>query len=258
MELIGDITKQILLQLQRDIRTLPPPFLTHLIVDGHSVPIHYRRSHRAQRYRLWIDPFARVQAVIPRNGSPAKAHAFFIRQENWVIEQWRNRRAWVEEQEQARNRQFILFRGKETKIVTEETDSKNFLCLSDERFIFHSKSYPSLQTLARSLLQTAAKKELADRTMELAAQYQFQVHRVSVRNQRSRWGSCSSRGTISLNWKLLQVPLHVRDYIILHELAHRRQMNHSPRYWQLVASICPFWKEAEQWLRQHDYLLLEE
>jgi predicted metal-dependent hydrolase len=72
-----------------------------------------------------------------------------------------------------------------------------------------------------------------------------------VRNQRSRWGSCSRRGTISLNWRLIQTPVSVRDYVILHELAHLKEMNHSKRFWREVARLCPDYKEAENWLKRH-------
>jgi predicted metal-dependent hydrolase len=81
------------------------------------------------------------------------------------------------------------------------------------------------------------------------------VRRISIRNQRSRWGSCSRRGTISLNWRLIQAPPAVRDYLILHELAHFREMNHSQRFWREVARLCPQFAEAERWLNQHSDLL---
>jgi predicted metal-dependent hydrolase len=79
---------------------------------------------------------------------------------------------------------------------------------------------------------------------------------VTVRNQRSRWGSCSRRGTISLNWRLVQTPLFVRDYLVLHELAHLKEMNHSRRFWSEVARLCPDFPEAERWLKQHSRLLM--
>jgi predicted metal-dependent hydrolase len=81
------------------------------------------------------------------------------------------------------------------------------------------------------------------------------VRRVTVRNQRSRWGSCSRRGTISLNWKLIQAPPFVRDYIILHELMHLRQMNHSARFWREVENVCPEYQVAGKWLKQNSGLL---
>jgi len=91
--------------------------------------------------------------------------------------------------------------------------------------------------------------------MELAALHGVKVSRVTVRNQKSRWGSCSRRGTISLNWRLIQSPGFVRDYIILHELAHRRQMNHSEKFCQEVERLFPDYLRAERWLKQHANLL---
>ena len=76
-----------------------------------------------------------------------------------------------------------------------------------------------------------------------------------MRNQRSRWGSCSRRGTISLNWRLVQTPAYVRDYLVLHELAHLKEMNHSRRFWREVERLCPGFREAERWLKQHASLL---
>jgi len=89
----------------------------------------------------------------------------------------------------------------------------------------------------------------------MAALHGCVVSQVSVRNQRTRWGSCSRKGAISLNWRLIQVPESVRDYIILHELMHLREMNHSPRYWAQVAAVCPNYRESEAWLRANSSLL---
>src|SRR6201999_859695 len=86
-----------------------------------------------------------------------------------------------------------------------------------------------LRTAIERHLRNLAAKEFPARVFELATPHQLPVKRVTVRNQRTRWGSCSRRGTISLNWRLIQAPPFVRDYLIFHELAHLRQMNHSPR-----------------------------
>jgi predicted metal-dependent hydrolase len=106
----------------------------------------------------------------------------------------------------------------------------------------------------RHLWKLAA-KEFPPRVFELAAAHQLPVRRVTVRNQRSRWGSCSRRGTISLNWRLIQAPPFVRDYLIFHELAHLREMNHSHRFWREVERLCPEFEIAEQWLRKNSSLL---
>ena len=97
--------------------------------------------------------------------------------------------------------------------------------------------------------------KLPARTWELAAETGMEIKQVTVRNQRSRWGSCSAAGTVSLNWRLVQTPDLVRDYIIYHELMHLAEMNHSARFWSRVEEVCPAWREAEHWLKRNGSLL---
>ena len=91
----------------------------------------------------------------------------------------------------------------------------------------------------------------AAQLLELAARYGLVVTRVSVRNQRSRWGSCGRDGHICLNWRLVLMPPSVRDYVLVHELMHLRRMDHSPAYWRLVADAYPDYRAARDWLRRH-------
>lgn len=100
-------------------------------------------------------------------------------------------------------------------------------------------------------LRERAERELPARLLELAAEHELTVARVSVRNQRSRWGSCGRDGHITVNWRLVQMPDRVRDYVMLHELMHLRRLDHSPAYWALVAAACPDYEEARRWLRAH-------
>src|SRR3989442_391977 len=100
-------------------------------------------------------------------------------------------------------------------------------------------------------LRDRAKRELPSRLCEVAAKHGLAVARVSVRNQRRRWGSCSRSGHICLNWRLIQMPDTVRDYVIVHELMHLKRMDHSPRFWKLVSNACPDFNAARAWLREY-------
>ena len=100
-------------------------------------------------------------------------------------------------------------------------------------------------------LREHAGRELPARLIELARQHGLSVSRVSVRNQRSRWGSCGRDGHICLNWRLVLMPLWVSDYVLIHELMHLKRMDHSPAYWRLVADAYSEYRAARQWLRTH-------
>ena len=103
----------------------------------------------------------------------------------------------------------------------------------------------------RQQLRAKARAELPVRLQELADQLGLRVTRVSIRNQRTRWGSCGRDGHVCLNWRLAAMPDWVRDYVIIHELMHLKRMDHSPAYWRLVSAVYPRYREARQWLRAH-------
>jgi hypothetical protein len=100
-----------------------------------------------------------------------------------------------------------------------------------------------------------AKRALPARLLDLAGQHGLVVSRVSVRNQRWRWGSCSRGGHICLNWRLALMPEPVRDYVMIHELMHLKRMDHSRKFWKLVALACPGYESARHWLRAHQDML---
>ena len=104
-------------------------------------------------------------------------------------------------------------------------------------------------------LRARAQRELPLRLLQLAAEQGLTVSRVSIRNQQWRWGSCSPSGHICLNWRLVQMPSWVCDYVIIHELMHLKRMDHSPKFWRLVERAFPRYREARLWLRENQGLL---
>lgn len=80
--------------------------------------------------------------------------------------------------------------------------------------------------------------------------------RITIRDQKTRWGSCSGKGNLNFNWRLILAPEEVLDYVVVHELAHRREMNHSPRFWAQVAAVLPDYQKRRQWLKQNGDLLM--
>jgi predicted metal-dependent hydrolase len=109
---------------------------------------------------------------------------------------------------------------------------------------------PDVSTEELRALVARARCELPPRLQELAAAHRLQVSRISIRNQRWRWGSCNRSGHICLNWRLVTMPAWVRDYVLIHELMHLKRMDHSPTFWKLVAAACPNYEDARRWLRR--------
>ena len=99
--------------------------------------------------------------------------------------------------------------------------------------------------------RSAARKLIGSLVAREAAALGVSYGRVAIRDQRSRWGSCSSRGTLSFNWRLVLAPLEVLDYVVVHELCHLRHADHSPRFWRLVQERRPGFAEQRAWLREH-------
>ena len=104
-------------------------------------------------------------------------------------------------------------------------------------------------------LRRRAVRELPLRLHALAETHGLTVTSVHIRNQKSRWGSCSPAGRICLNWRLVLMPDFVRDYVIVHELMHLRRLDHSRTFWKLVAAAFPDYDSARAWLRQNKHLL---
>lgn len=115
---------------------------------------------------------------------------------------------------------------------------------------------PAFSDAERDRLRVRAATELPAELQALAASRGLHVERVSIRNQRSRWGSCGRDGHITLNWRLVAMPAWVRQYVLVHELMHLRQLDHSPAYWSLVAEAYPEYRQARAWLRVNGPALL--
>jgi predicted metal-dependent hydrolase len=187
----------------------------------------FTRHPRARRYVLRVSADGVVRVTIPRWGSKREAAAFAERERTWIEKQRR--------------------RNEERRTISEApgTNGEAAGTIEDDP-----------QTIAES--RARAKRELPPRVFELAARHGLDVARISVRNQRWRWGSCSRAGHICLNWRLVDMPESIRDYVIIHELMHLRRMDHSPRFWKLVEQACPDYQTARRWLRQYAAACPEE
>ncbi|MCI6794761.1 MAG: M48 family metallopeptidase [Lachnospiraceae bacterium] len=106
------------------------------------------------------------------------------------------------------------------------------------------------------LLADQALRELPPRIAAYAGQMGVTYGRVTIRNQKTRWGSCSSKGNLNFNCLLMLTPREVQDYVIVHELSHRKEMNHSPKFWAVVEEVLPDYKKRRKWLRENGSVII--
>lgn len=215
------------------LRALPPA----------SPVIDFIRVARARKYILRVRADGSLRVTVPRGGSRAGAlrfvesHLQWIAQERARFESQRAPRCWTPGS-------VISLRGEQVTIEVVGT-----VAAYGGRIVVVPGGTEDLRPLIEANLRTLARETLIPRLHQLAAQHGLSVGRVTIRNQRSRWGSCSGGGRIALNFRLVQMPPTVCDYVLIHELMHIAQPNHGPRFWRMVASACPEFRDAERWLK---------
>jgi predicted metal-dependent hydrolase len=224
----------------------PPPTPReprHVVVDGVALVLEIARHRRARRYVLRMTDRGTLRLTVPRGASIAGGVHFVERQTRWIRRE-RIRRAertatWGEGT-------LVWFEGE--RLPLSIADGHARLATLD---IPLDARRADVRTAVETHLRAIAARDLPERLAALAGAASLHVVKIGVRSQRTRWGSCSTRGVIMLNWRLIQLPPWVRDYVLFHELAHLRQPNHSRRFWREVERLCPDWRTAERWLRAH-------
>ena len=223
------------------------PSVRYLEINGARVPVTVTRHRLARRYVVRVAEDGGLRLTVPRGASIAGGFAFAERQTDWITREMERQRVrripWVTGTR-------AWFRGEQMALRVVDSSAT----IGSE--IVEVKEDRNVRVAVENRMRALAAAELPQRCRELADQAGVKVSKVSVRNQRSRWGACSSRRVITLNWRLIQMPASVRDYVILHELMHIRHPNHSRKFWREVEGVCAWWREAERWLRLYGRELL--
>jgi predicted metal-dependent hydrolase len=216
-----------------------------------DLPYRIRRSDRARRVRVSVDAHGAVEVVLPRR-SPASAAPAAVEE----------LRPWIERRRQAagRLRATLAARAGTVPYLGQSLT----LTPQPGRTRAHRSAgallVPADAEAARAAIERwyrrAAAREIAPRLDAAAAALGASYATLSIRSQRTRWGSCSSTGAMSFNWRLLLAPDEVLDYVVWHEACHLRVMDHSPRFWALVGRHCPGYEEQRRWLRLHGATLV--
>jgi predicted metal-dependent hydrolase len=236
----------------RPRRAAPPP--TVLALAERDVPLRVRQSDRARRITVRIDAAAEsIELVLPKRVSLAAGLRFLDSRRDWVaanIAEMPERVVFVDGA-------VVPVLGKPHRIrhLGERRPGHRIVAIEDGEIRVVGAS-PHVARRVRDHLIALARQELSRRARTLAARIDRRVTRITVRDTKSRWGSCSASGALASSWRLILAPEAVLDYVVAHEVAHLVEMNHGPRFWRLVDRLAPDSAGQRHWLSDNRARLL--
>lgn len=223
----------------------------HIRLAGRAVPYTVTVSDRARHPRLIIAPGTGLRVVIPRGYTHALLHAFIARHERWVLKHLDRLAA-----QPARPgadvplpRTLRVLGSAYRLDLAVTADDRPGVAARGATLTVTAPDNATARAMVAGWLRAAARTAIAARVAERARAMGVTYGRIAIRDQRTRWGSCSRAGNLNFNWRLVLAPPAVLDYVVVHELAHRIELNHSPRFWAIVARHCPEHEALRAWLR---------
>lgn len=236
--------------IRRLFQREPEPDTIPVVHEGVAYAVALRRSAQARRFTLRVrTTTGDVVLTLPARSRLSDAKSFAERHGAWIA----TRMAKVPDRIEFRPGRTIPLRGV-PHIIVHRTDRRGTVWIEagadgPELHVAGDADFVSRRIL--DYLKREAKRDLDEATHRHAAKLGAGVTRVSIRDQASRWGSCSSTGAINYSWRLILAPPHVLDYLAAHEVAHLREMNHSQRFWRIVGDLFPEQELAKAWLKRH-------
>jgi len=232
------------LKIARLVHPAPEPVVIE--IDGQLLNLRFRRNAAARRLVLRLDQKNKgLVMTLPQRAGLVEAMAFAEKSRIWIS----NTLAKQPLPATFGDGVNLLFRGREYKVRL--TGAARGVVQVTDHEIRVPGNPEHAQRRMRDYLREEAKRELTLRSRHYAQAMSTKFSRIAIRDQKSRWGSCSSAGVLSYSWRLILTPDYVCDYVAAHEVAHLREMNHGPRFWRLVLTHCPHAKLAKQWLKRH-------
>ena len=223
----------------------------YLDVNDESGPIRipyiFKRIRKLKMLRLVMAPEGYAILKVPYGVPQKQALEFLSKHVDWILKQRATRSSQPSLFKFLTNQQYLYANGEKISLAFRFDEAETFYRFGTEEkeIVFYLVKKVDRDRQIKALLRAVAENILKDRVRTISIITRHRLNRISIRDQKSRWGSCSSRGNISLNWRIILLPAKLQDYIIYHEMAHLEHMNHSKDYWQLLTAY-------DEKARQHD------
>ncbi len=239
--------------MRPSLRELPP---RRFRLSGEEpIEVRVRESPRARTARLSVGPRRPLEIVVPRGISGAAIDRILEGKRHWIekhVPEARERA--VAKHRLGLERPGVVWLGGRPVPLERVEGGRSIAELRNGRVVVRGPAIAATAALAR-WYRREARRRIAAAVGREGARLGLRYGAIGVRDQRTRWGSCSSRGTLSFSWRLVVAPVSVLEYVVVHELCHLRQPNHSRAFWELVATASPDAQEQRRWLREHGHEL---
>lgn len=229
-------------------------------IQGKALTYQIRVSQRARRLRITVSENG-VTVTLPKGSTRRDAEVFLQQNAEWLsIQLARVESNRKKASQPALPRDVILLRGRPTQIVTVVEPARKSRALLEntgDRLKIHlpAGAENSKGQVVEKGLRSMARIEIEREVVVQSRLMRLSPASVTIRDQRTRWGSCSTNGTLSFNWRLVMAPPEILRYVVVHELSHMREPNHSAAFWKVVAQYYPDYREARAWLKKNGALL---
>jgi predicted metal-dependent hydrolase len=204
-------------------------------------------------FSLEIDEWGKLTVRVPQKATGAEIARIVAEKHNWIVKKQHQMKAKSPQSYNFDGSDEFFFMGKKYPLLFAETKTK--VAFDGEQFIIAEAERENLRELMVGWYKAKAIKIASYLTDKYTDKLGIKHRNVKITSAKTRWGSCSSRKNININWRLVLAPLQVLEYVIAHEVAHLKYMNHSADFWQTVAFLQPNYKTYKKWLKENNNLL---
>ena len=222
--------------------------------------LEYTIIKRPRRRRMSIEilPSSEVRLLVPEKTTDRLIKQFIQQHEDWIEKTLKKIEKNIMPKKQFVNGESFLFLGENYTLVLKSGEKDDVYFENKNLIVTHQGASTSKDKLKQQILnwyKERAKEIIPDRVVIHSEEMRLSYNKVRIKTLKTRWGSCSSLKNLNFNWVLMMTPIEVLDYVVIHELAHLVHMNHSKRFWDVVATYCPEFKQHKKWLCDYVGLL---
>ncbi len=212
-----------------------------------SIEVNIRKSLKAKSLRIKVSASKGVELIIPRNYSVKSAFVFLQEKQMWVM----NKLAQIKVAQPTNDDEFLIY-GVARKILFSSENIPQLFIIQDDVLLVSKQLHRSdLPLMLGAFLKNMLKKDIEEYANKLCPKLGVSYRRITLKDTKNQWGSCSYAGNLSFSWRLICAPKHVIEYLVVHEVCHLVERNHSDRFWKLVALNFPEYKSSQAWLKKN-------